>query len=233
MSVTEETSKIKYACEFCNREFLRESTVLKHICQYKHRWLDRDKRGNRLGFQAWIEFYKKHSASKKQKTYEEFIRSPYYGAFVKFGLYCTEVNVLNVSRYVDWLLENQIKLDTWAQDTNYNKYLTQYLRVEDPFDAIARSVETSIDFAEREGIQSKDMLRYANKNRLCHAITTGKISPWMLYQSQSGLEFLEQLDATQQSMIIDYINPELWAIKFSKSSAEVKQIKEILSIGGY
>jgi hypothetical protein len=66
--------------------------------------MDKDKQGNRLGFQSWIEFYKKNSTSKKQKTYEEFIRSAYYTAFVKFGSYCVDVNLLNVSRYIDWLL---------------------------------------------------------------------------------------------------------------------------------
>jgi lipid A disaccharide synthetase len=29
-------------------------------------------------------------------------------------------------------------------------------------------------------------------------------------------------------MIIDYINPELWAIKFKREPAVVKQVKELL-----
>ena len=54
---TKETEAIadpKYGCEFCGRTFLRESTVLKHICEYKHRWLEKDRLGNRLAFQAWL-----------------------------------------------------------------------------------------------------------------------------------------------------------------------------------
>ena len=51
---------IKYGCEFCKREFARESTVAKHICEYKHRWLEKDRRGNQIGFQAWLQFYKKN-----------------------------------------------------------------------------------------------------------------------------------------------------------------------------
>jgi hypothetical protein len=232
MKETQET-KSPYSCEFCKRSFLRESTVLKHICEYKHRWMDKDKQGNRLGFQSWIEFYKKNSTSKKQKTYEEFIRSAYYTAFVKFGSYCIDVNVLNVSRYIDWLLKNQIKIDSWCQDSNYTKFLIEYLRIEDPMDAIARSIETTINMASVERVLSKDYLRYGNSNKICYAITTGKLSPWILYHSASGKEFLDKLDESQIKMVIDYLNPELWAIKFKREPEKVDEVKSLLTLAGY
>jgi hypothetical protein len=233
---TKETEAIadpKYGCEFCGRTFLRESTVLKHICEYKHRWLEKDRPGNRLAFQAWLQFYKKNSANKKQRTYEEFIKSAYYTAFAKFGTYCVDINALNVSRFADWLVKNQIKIDTWAKDVNYNKYLIEYLRVEDALDAIHRSVETTIELAEVETIQSKDYLRYGNRNKICYAITTGKISPWMLFQSKSGIEFMDSLDPSHVKMIIDYIDPEKWALKFHREPENVRTVKEILTAGGY
>lgn len=226
-------SVTKYGCEFCKREFLRESTVLKHICEYKHRWLEKDRQGNRIGFQAWLQFYLKNSTSKKNRTYEEFIKSAYYTAFVKFGSYCVDINALNVNRFVDWLLKNQVKVDAWNSDNSYNKFLTEYLREEDPLDAIARSIETTILLAESERVLNRDILRYANKNKICYAITTGKISPWMLYQSDSGTKFLDGLDETQVKMIIDYINPELWAIKFIRDMKIVPQVKELLVAVGY
>lgn len=229
---TEETNK-KHRCEFCNAEFVRESTLMTHMCESKRRWMNKDLQGNRIGFQAWLQFYKKNSASKKKKTYEEFIKSAYYTAFVKFGNHCVDINALNVSRYSDWLVKNQIRIDSWCTDNNYTKYLLEYLRTEDPLDAIARSIETTIDMAEREKIQSKDYLRYGNSNRICHAITTGKISPWMLYQSDSGIKFMDNLDTTQVKMIIDYIDPEKWALKFHREQESVSTVKELLNKAGY
>lgn len=228
-----ETEAPHYGCEFCGRTFARESTITKHICEYKHRWLEKDRAGNRIGFQTWLQFYIKTSTSKKKRTYEEFIKSAYYTAFVKFGNYCVEINALNISRFTDWLLKNQIKIDTWCTDSTYTKYLIEYLRIEDPLDAIARSVETSITLAEAAGILSKDILRYGNTNRVCHNITTGKISPWLLYHTDSGKKFLDNLSEPQVAMIIDYINPELWAIKFKREPENVKQVKEILNLAGY
>ena len=224
---------MKFGCEFCKRVFLRESTVMKHMCETKDRWLNKDKQGNRIGFQAWVQFYKKNTATKKQKTYEEFIKSAYYIAFVKFGNYCVNVGAINISRFTDWLLKNQIKIDNWCSDTTYTRYLVEYLKIEDAFDAIHRSVETTIDWAEKDNIQPRDYLRYGNTNRICLLIATGKISPWMLYCSESGIQFLDKLNDAQVKIVIDYINPELWKIKFNRDEQLKQQITDTLKIAGY
>jgi hypothetical protein len=207
--------------------------MMKHLCENKRRWQDKDQPGNRIGFQAWVEFYKKNTASKKPKTYVDFTKSAYYIAFVKFGHYCVDLKCINVTRYADWLLKNQIKIDSWCSDTNYTKFLIEHLKSEDPLDAIARSIETTMTIAKDSGIETKDCLRYANRNKLAYAVTTGKISPWMLYQSESGVDFLSSLDESQQKMIIDYINPEQWAIKFRRNTELVTQAKELLNAAGY
>jgi hypothetical protein len=224
---------VVHSCEFCKRSFVREKTLLTHICETKNRWLDREKHGNRIGYQSFVQFYKKHTAAKKAKTYEDFIKSPYYIAFVKFANYCIGVNCINVSRYVDWLLRENIKIDNWSTDTNYKKYLIDYLRVEDPLDAIHRSIEFAIEQAEKDRIQAHDILRFGNVNKICYAVTVGKISPWMLYHSNSGSKFLETLNPDHVNMLLDYIEPEKWALKFHREPEVVKQIKEILNAGGY
>lgn len=195
----------KFHCEFCNKDFIREQTLIRHMCESKRRHSEKDKKGNRIGFVSFMQFYSKHSSKKKQ--FSDFVKSSYYTAFVKFGNYCADAQVINVARYVDWLLENQISIDTWNKDSNYNKFLISYLKTEDPLDAIARSIETCISLAQEEKILTKDVLKYGNKNKICFMIVKGKISPWMLFHSQTGLLFLESLDVTQQKMIFDYINP--------------------------
>jgi len=227
------TETVDYSCEFCHRKFIREKTLLTHICETKHRWLEKDKQGNRIGFQSFLQFYTKHTTSKKVKTYEDFIRSAYYIAFIKFGSYCVNANVINVSRFVDWLLRDGVKLDSWASDISYTKFLIEYIRVENAFDAIHRSVEYCIELSGKENILSHDILRYGNSNRICHAITTGKISPWMLYCSESGTKFLDNLASDQVKLVIDYINPEQWALKLHREPELTKQIRDTLKQAGY
>lgn len=222
-----------FHCDFCNRSFLKETTIEKHICESKRRWQDRNQLGNRVGFQCWLDFYVKNTFTKKQRTYLDFAKSAYYIAFVKFGNYCVDIKAINIPRYVDWLLENEIKVDAWTNDTNYNRFLIQYLKDEDPLDAIARSIENTIVLARDANIQTKDCLRYANRNRLIHCIMNGKISPWMLYHSESGLKLLEEIDESQQKIIIDYINPEAWAIKFKRFPEACDRVRKLLNEAGY
>jgi len=226
-------TKSEFGCDFCGRSFIRETTMAKHICENKRRWQDKDLKGNRIAFHAWINFYANHTPTKKQKTYLDFIKSSYYLAFVKFGHYCVNVNAINIGRYADWLLSNQIKIDKWISDTNYTKFIIEYLREEDPLDAIARSIETMIKISSDEKIENKDALRYGPVNRICYEISKGKVSPWILYQSESGLGFLASMDETQQQMVLDYIDPERWAIKFKRDAHRIAEVKELLSQAGF
>lgn len=229
---TKKNTATEHSCEFCNRSFIRENTMLKHLCETKRRWQDKDKHGNRIGHAAFMQFYNKHSR-KSKKDYMDFAKSAYYTAFVKFGNYCVEAQVLNPGRYADWLLKEKISIDNWNRDTNYTRFIMDFLKAEDPLDAIARSIETCIVLAEGDKIPTKDTLRYGNRNKICFEITKGKISPWMLYHSTSGLEFLGSLDPTQEKMIFDYINPEQWAIKFKRSTNIINEVKELLKAAGY
>lgn len=232
MNETKGTSK--FGCEFCNRTFVREKTMLTHICEYRRRWLDKEKKGNVLGLQAWIQFYSKTTTSKKKnKTYEEFMKSPYYIPFVKFGNYCVDINAINVSRYVDWLIRFNIRIDDWTSDQTYNRFLCDYLKSEDAFDSIKRGIEYCIKISEDEKVKASDVLRYVNENKICQAITNGKISPWMLYQSKSGVEFMDKLNDGQIKFIFDYIDPEYWALKFKQNSSTANEIKSLLSQAGY
>lgn len=223
----------KFVCDFCNKKFQREQSMFKHMCETKRRVNDKDTQGNRIAFQCWKTFYQKNTNARKPKTYLDFVKSAYYIAFVKFGNYCVDINAINISRYLDWLLDNKISVDSWTSDQVYNKYLIYYLKEEDPLDAIARSIETTINLAELDNIKASDYLRFGSKNRICYKITLGKISPWMLFQSTSGIEFIKSLDGGLQQMIFDYINPEQWAIKFLRNKDSVKQVKDLLKQAGY
>ena len=228
-----EIQETNHVCGFCDKKFQREQSLFKHMCETKRRVYDKDKPGNRIAFQCWSLFYSKNTNSRKQKTFLDFAKSSYYLAFTKFGNYCVDIHVINVPRFMDWLLDNKIPIDRWTSDQIYTQYLIYYLKEEDPLDAIARSIETTIKLSEPENILAQDVLRYGNKNRLCYVITTGKISPWMLYHSASGIEFLESLNEPQQMMIFDYINPEQWTLKFRRNKDMVEQVKEYLRLGGY
>lgn len=227
------TETEKFQCRFCDKQFKRENSLETHSCERKRRFQAKDEPASRIAFQAWLDFYKNNVSYTKQKNYLDFIKSSYYNAFYKFGKYCVDVKCVQPIFYHKWLVDNKVRVDDWAKDTWYDKYLKEFLRQEDPYDALARSIENIVDYAEKAGVQVNDYFRYGNHNAICHHIVTGRISPWILYHSDSGLEFLDSINDGLKLNIIEYIDPEKWALIFHRNTETVAQIKEILTAGKY
>ena len=223
----------KFVCEFCRKEFARENSIAVHMCEPKRRRMEQSERGVQLGFQAYIKFFELQQGSAKLKTFEDFCNSSYYRAFVKFGRYCVNTRVINPAQFMTWLLKNNKKIDRWCSDSIYTEYLLFYLQAEAVADALSRAVEYSIDWSEKTTHPAHDCLRYGNSNALCHAVTTGKISPWVIYNSASGQEFLTNLDTAQITMVWPYINSDVWTKRFANYSSDQEYAKEILKQAGW
>jgi len=203
------------------------------MCEPKRRFQEQDERGVQLGLHAYLKFYEMTQGSARLKTFEDFATSPYYRAFVKFGRYCVAVRAINPARFIEWLLKNNKKIDHWARDTMYTEYLIDHLRVENVNDALARAMENGIAWAEETGHPAEDCLRYGNTNAMVYAVTTGRISAWILYNCDSGQKFLNELDATQIAMIWPYIDSEVWMKKFSDYVADQEYVREMLAKAGW
>jgi hypothetical protein len=180
-----------------------------------------------------LRFYEIAQGSSRLKTFDDFADSPYYRAFVKFGRYCVATRAINPRQFTEWLLKNNKKIDRWASDKVYTEYLLDYLKVEAVDDALARSVEYSIDWSEKNSAPAHDCLRYGSTNVLCYAITTGRVSPWVIYNSESGQKFLSELNTEQVAMIWPYIDSDVWQKRFADRPEDVEYAKQILKTAGW
>ena len=222
-----------FECGYCKKTFAKETSIAVHMCEPKRRRLSKDDRGVQLGFQAYIKFYEQSQGSAKLKTFDDFCESAYYKAFAKFGRYCVDSKVINPAQFMSWLLKNNKKIDRWASDQLYTEYLVDYLKVENVNDALARSIEHSIGWHERTGYPAHDMLRYGNHNTLCYDISCGRISPWVIYNSEAGQKFLSELNSEQLRMIWSYIDTDFWQKKFHDYMADQEYVKDILVKAGW
>ena len=67
-----------YKCRYCEKEFRKESTLTAHLCEQKRRWQQEKETGVQLGLKAYLRFYEYSQGSSKLKSYEDFVKSPYY-----------------------------------------------------------------------------------------------------------------------------------------------------------
>ena len=224
-------SKQTYKCKHCGKAFAKESTLISHICEQKRRFQQQTETGVQLGFKAYLRFYEVTQGSAKTKTYEDFSSSSYYLAFVKFGRHLVGIRAVNPLTFIDWLLKNNKKLDYWTKDTFYSEWLMEYMKKEAPQDAMERALKEMTNYAEehpelRNGFS--DYFRYANSNRVCYHISTGRVSPWVVYNCTSGVEFLDALTEEQVEMILPAIDPEFWQRKFKDYADDAKWVKNVM-----
>jgi hypothetical protein len=227
-------SNQNYKCRYCQKDFRKESTLAAHLCEPKRRWQQEKETGVQLGLRAYLRFYEITQGSARLKSYEDFVTSPYYNAFVKFGRHLVGIRAVNPHSYLEWLLKNNKKLDHWCRDSFYDEWLLDYLRKENPQDALERGMKEMQDYAE----EHPDLASYAhfflfgNSNAVLHRILNGRISPWIVYNSNSGVAFLEKLNQEQTVMILDYIDPDYWQRRFIDYAADVEWCKHILKEAG-
>jgi hypothetical protein len=224
-----------YKCRYCEKEFRKESTLTAHLCEQKRRWQQEKDTGVQLGLRAYLRFYEVTQGSAKLKAYEDFVASPYYNAFVKYGRYLVGIRAINTTSFTDWLLKNNKKLDYWCKDSLYEEWMYEYLRREAVQDALERALKEMQEYADTHPELKNGFVEYfkfGNTNRIMHHIVAGRISPWILYNCASGVEFLESLNEEQIVFIIRWIDPEFWQRKFQDYLADTEWVKDILTKAG-
>ena len=224
---------MSYTCKYCNKTFSKESILAVHACEPKRRAQQQSDPAVQIGFRAYLRFYETTQGSAKLKTYEDFSSSQFYTAFVRFGRYVRDIRALAVTQFVDWLLKNNKKLDHWCKDSLYSEFMLGHVRTESASDALTRFLETAQVLADEAGLELKDIFRSGPINKICYEITQGRISAWVLYNTDSGLSFLEQLNSEQEALILAFVDPDFWTKKFRDELANAAWVEHILKEAGF
>jgi hypothetical protein len=221
------SSSKPYVCEYCGSGYTREKTLAVHMCEQKRRHLQRSEKRVQLGFYAFNQFYRLSAGSKKDKTYEEFCKSPYYNAFVKFGSFLSNVKPLYPEKYVNYIVKSGVKLDDWCKESLYETYAVDLIMKEGVETALERSITTMMEWADENDSVWNHYFNYVSLNRAVWHIKDGKISPWLILNSKSGKDMLSKLNDEQLGMIYHIMNPEHWAMRFRKNPSDVELVKEV------
>ena len=223
-----------FKCKFCKREFKSVKTLAAHTCEQKRRHIAQNEKQVQLGFRAFQRFYELNSTAikPKVKTFDEFRLSNYYLAFVKFGKFAKEVNCLRYESFVDWLIKNNLRLDEWAKDGAYELFVRDYVNYELADEAIARSIKFMQRWADKEKEQWHLFFNNVNSNIFVYWIRTGRISPWAVFNCQSGQMALTNLSDEQMGLIADALDPNFWNKRFLNLQEDVNFVKHILVEAG-
>ncbi len=216
-----------FLCEHCGKSFMKEKTLVAHMCEQKRRALQKDEKRVQAGYMAYNRFYQLTQKNKKTKTYEDFCNSAYYNAFVKFGSFVNNVNPIYPDKFVDYVIKSGVKLDHWCRDELYEKYLYEMLKVEPVESAVQRTLQTMMEWGDEHSANFAHYFDYVNLNKAVHDMLGGKISPWIILNCNSGKIMISKMNDEQLEMIAPVFDVKFWMKKFKENPADAAMIQEI------
>jgi hypothetical protein len=198
------------------------------MCEPKRRWLQKDEKRVQVGFYAFQRFYKLSAGHKKDKNYDEFVKSSFYNAFVKFGSFVNNVRPLYPDKYIDYVVTSGVKLDHWCKEEMYEKYAIDLIRKEGVETALERSINTMSEWATKHDSVYNHYFHYVSLNKLTWDIKDGKISPWLVLNCASGKQALGKLNDDQLNMLTNVLDPQHWALRFKRQPKDVELVKQVV-----
>jgi len=221
-----------FTCVHCNKSFMKENTLIAHMCENKRRAMQKDEKRVQTGLLAYNRFYQITQNARKVKTYEDFCKSSYYNAFVKFGSFINNINPLYPEKFVEHVIKSGVKLDHWCKDELYENYLYSMLKTEPVESAVQRSLQTMMEWGDLSQAQFNHYFNYVNHNRAVHDIRNGSISPWVILNSKSGKKMVETFNDEHLELIAPAFDVPFWISHFKKNPADVELVKEICKEAG-
>jgi len=218
-----------FRCEFCRRQFTTELRLVNHLCEPKRRHLQRDDKAVQLGFMAYQRFWQRSMRRKKEATYDGFAKSTLYTAFVRFGRHLISLNAINVFSFIDFLLRVNAKIDQWTNPTLYATYIRELTKTEEPIDALERTFMLMHQWADDTAQDWRHFFRQVETPLAVLWITSGRLSPWVLFTASCAHDLFNRLTAEQIKLIDQAIDQNYWRIKLEFHQNNVAMIRTMLA----
>lgn len=222
----------KHQCKFCGTKFHKESTLGTHMCVKKKRYMDINSTGSRIGFRTFQRFFELTTNSKKVRTIDDFINSPYYIDFVKFGNHLALLRPVHMEKFIDFVVMSGVKLKDWTKDYIYETYIEDLTKKEPAIGATERSITEIMEWCEKNNTEFSKFFSVISPNEAAYLVSTGRISPWVLYLSGTGDDLMSKFNEDHARMIGNIIEPNAWMKKFKKSPEDVEYIRTLLEQAG-
>jgi len=220
--------ELNFKCDYCGKQFAKEKTLIVHVCEKKRRHLARNEKHVQMALMTYRKFYDISQPTSKPKTFDDFVSSPYYNAFVKFGSFLVNTAPIYPERFIEWTIKSGVKLDHWCRDSMYDNYISELIKIEPADGAIQRTITTMMEWGEKNDARWEDYFKYVNLNRATHDIKEGLISPWILLNCKSGKGMLQKMNDEQLEIISNIIDPKFWMKRFKEVPADTELVKDVV-----
>ncbi len=186
-----------------------------------------------IGFRIFQFIYKEMRVAQSPKTFDDFKKSQFYNAFVKFGQFVLDINCIDIEDFSNWLIfKHKVQISDWCKDETYELYVNDYVKKEDLNMAIERSIKFIQKWAEENNQEWNNFFEKNTINIIIYWIRTGRISPWLLFNCKGGRNMLDNINQEQLSLMMDILDTRIWIKKFNANKENIEYLRELLDKAG-
>jgi hypothetical protein len=222
-----------HVCDYCKKTFVREQSLMAHMCEPKRRHVEKDLPHVKLALRAYQMWWLSLNPTKLiPPPVTQFQKSELYSAFVRVGAWSQEHQVQQFDAWVNWHIKNQTAVDAWCDTPSYLMYLKDLLLTESHEQAVDRSLKTITHWHQATGHAWQDVFRKCSPAQMCGWIQQGRVSAWVLYNAVSAVDFLNRCSPEQLQIIQSHAPMHLWKIRFLRMPTESQAVRHSLQLAG-
>lgn len=219
-----------FKCKYCNKDFVKETTLASHVCEKKRRFMAKDDKQNRIAYQSWLIFRKLSMANvKNDRPYEEFINNKYYTDFMKLSKYMIDLHMDKPDEYIKFLVVHGVRMNDWTKAVVYESYVKERTKKETVERAIERSILNMKAWAERTNTDWRDYFAQASTVEVVQDIRMGRISPWCTFATDQGSRLIDRLEPGQIQSLVEYMDPQSWRVKVKRQQQDADWVQEVFN----
>ena len=217
-----------FVCEYCEREFKRESAFLKHNCKEKERALFADTfDGKRayIFYEMWMRAY-----NRSVPSMDVFLSSQFFTAFSKFVSYVKRVNLYAPEQFIKLMRSLDISPNLWLNSELYDVYHSWLDHQYSPLDQVKTSVDTIFKLMEIFGSESAELtIRKIQPRELIELLRNRKISAYLMLCSSVFKDIISKMDSSEQTELGELLNIDRISSKFDNDKQLLANVKAIVN----
>lgn len=226
------TNQETFECHFCNKKYKKVETLTTHKCKIRDRLNFKGETYFRLAFLSFNIFYEWGFPRGKPKTEIDFIKSSYFDNFLEYGKFMVAVKINDLEKYTKFLLSNNVPIKHWCDESIYGTFVDRIIKSESPEVAVERTIITMEKWAAKNNKPFQNFFKEAEPSLILKSIKQGKVSPWVVYNTVTGKQFMKRLTPIHIQSLYGLIDPDFWSYEFKKHKNEVSAISAVLKSAG-
>ncbi len=222
--------KKEYKCTFCGKPFKRKVWYDKHVCDKKKRFIQANSINSQKAYRLFSHWQRRTGLMRrgKEKTMEEFCKSPYYNSFVHLVEFSNEHYVISAYTYLDWLIEKKVPDYEWCRRARVDEFKADYRRFEVPMEQAKDTVKNIKHWCAQKGYSVKEFFNVVRPGEVLNMVREGRMTQWVLFTYTPALRMVERFDDEAFFTLDEFLNTEHWMNTVEQNQAEVAEIVEYI-----